>query len=88
MKHVLSLATFVMVALCFAVFLATMKANCSQCNRGTEQARAPQNGRPLVWWHAVANPNGWSVESVASDRRLLPSMTKSANEVNYECDVG
>lgn len=25
MKHVLSLATFVTVALCFAVFLATMK---------------------------------------------------------------
>jgi len=25
MKHALSLATFVMVALCFAVFLATMK---------------------------------------------------------------
>jgi hypothetical protein len=65
MKHVLSLATFVMVALCFAVFLA----NCSQCSRGTEQGRASPNDRPLVWWHAVANPNGWSVESVASDRR-------------------
>jgi hypothetical protein len=61
----------------------------ASCCPGTEEARALQKWRLLVRRDAVADPNGWSVESIVSEGKLLnPSMTKSTNEVIHEPDVG
>jgi hypothetical protein len=58
MNDILSVITFVMGALCFAVFLTTMRPNASGAVTA-QQARAMQDGGFLVHPITVANSNGW-----------------------------
>jgi len=88
MKDVLSVVTFVMGALDFAMFLVAVKPDALSAVPSPGKRAHCKLGF-LVSQYAVANPNGGSAESIVPDRSSLnPSMTMSTNEVNYECDVG
>jgi hypothetical protein len=82
MKHVLTVVTFVLGALCFAMFLITVKPDplTAVPHRASPH---PAKWRLLVSRYAVSNPNGETAESIVPDRSSLkPSITKSTNEVN------
>jgi hypothetical protein len=82
MKHVLTVVTFVIGALCFAMFLITVKQD--------PLTAVPHRASPhtakwrfLASRYAVPNPKGGSAESIVPDGSMLkPSMTMSTNEVN------
>jgi hypothetical protein len=83
MKDVLSLVTFAIIALCFAVFVATVRplsagpalgnpANCMMASSG-----APGCGSEWRWWHFT----GWGSSRSVSE---LPSAASSGPTVERE----
>jgi hypothetical protein len=67
MQHVLSVVTFVMLALCFVVSLTTVKPDARSAVTAPSKPAHCKNGDFLVRRDAVANSNGWSVESIILD---------------------